>query len=109
MAEYYVKNKYYGASRIYYQNVINNWPDTQLAQKSKARIDEFKDKPAAPTPPFDWLVKLLPAEKHRQPGLSAWRPAACPLAWDRRRPAWERWVAWAPATCRACTSGTTTR
>ena len=46
VAEYYAKNKYYGASRIYYQNVINNWPDTQLAQKSKARIDEYKDKPA---------------------------------------------------------------
>jgi outer membrane protein assembly factor BamD (BamD/ComL family) len=63
VAEYYVKNKYYGASRLYYQNVIKNWPDTQLAQKSQARIEEFKDKQAAPTPPFQWLVNLLPAEK----------------------------------------------
>ena len=63
VAEYYAKNKYYGASKIYYQNVINNWPDTQLAQTSKARIEQYKDKPQSPKPTFGWLVKLLPAEK----------------------------------------------
>ena len=63
MAEYYAKNKYYGASKIYYQNVINNWPETQLAQTSKARIEEYKDKVQSPKPTFGWLVNLLPQEK----------------------------------------------
>jgi hypothetical protein len=62
LAEYYSKNKYYAASKIYYQNVINNLPDTQLAQQSKEKIEDFKDKPGSPTPPFAWVAKILPPE-----------------------------------------------
>jgi outer membrane protein assembly factor BamD (BamD/ComL family) len=62
-AEYYYKNKYYAASRLYYQDVIEKWPDTQLAQTSRTRIGDTKGKPDAPTPPFQWIVDLLPQEK----------------------------------------------
>ncbi len=62
IGEYYYKNKYYTASKAYYQTVVDNWPDTQLAQSAKTKIESTKGKPGLPHPPFDWLVKLLPQE-----------------------------------------------
>ena len=62
IGEYYYKNKYYTASKAYYQTVVDNWPDTQLAQEAKTKIESTAGKPGAPTPPFDWLVKWLPQE-----------------------------------------------
>jgi outer membrane protein assembly factor BamD (BamD/ComL family) len=60
LANYYHRNKYYGASRMYYNNVIKMSPETELAKTSKAHIEEVSDKPDLPTPPFEWLVKWLP-------------------------------------------------
>jgi outer membrane protein assembly factor BamD (BamD/ComL family) len=63
VANYYYKNKYYGAARLYYEGVTTAYPDTKLAQESQAKIDLVKDEPAAPTPPFAWISKILPESK----------------------------------------------
>jgi outer membrane protein assembly factor BamD (BamD/ComL family) len=62
LGEYYSKNKYYAASRIYYAKVVNKWPDTALAQQAKTRIEDDKDKPGAPPKMFAWVDKILPPE-----------------------------------------------
>jgi outer membrane protein assembly factor BamD (BamD/ComL family) len=61
MAEYYAKGEYYGAARHFYEKIAKDFPDTKLAQESRARIEQIKDEPANPTDPFQWLVDLLPA------------------------------------------------
>jgi outer membrane protein assembly factor BamD (BamD/ComL family) len=59
IAEYYHKNKYYAASRLYYGEVARAYPDTKLAMASRTRIDEVKDLPPAPPRPFAWLDKIV--------------------------------------------------
>jgi outer membrane protein assembly factor BamD (BamD/ComL family) len=70
MAEFYAKNDYYGAARHYYAKVIDDYPDTKLAELSRGRVTEFAAEPANPTPPFEWLVDLLPASKKSSPTLT---------------------------------------
>ncbi len=67
MAEYYAQGKYYRASRMYYEKVAKEYPETRLAQESRARLDQYKELPDSPTPPFQWLVNILPASKREGP------------------------------------------
>jgi outer membrane protein assembly factor BamD (BamD/ComL family) len=67
--EYYAKLEYYGAARHYFSKVVHDYPDTKLAQQSRARMDEFTTEPDNPTPPFDWLVKWLPESTKEGPTL----------------------------------------
>ena len=67
MAEFYAKNDYYGAARHYYAKVIDEFPETKLAEMSRDRVTEFKAEPANPTPPFEWLVQWLPDSKKSGP------------------------------------------
>ena len=74
MAEFYAKNEYYGAARHYYTKVVNDFPDTKLAEQSRTKMTEFSAEPANPTPTFQWLVDILPASKKSGPQISI--PAA---------------------------------
>lgn len=69
MAEFYAKNSYYGAARHYFTKVVDEYPETKLAEASRGRLDEFKNEPDNPDPPFEWLVNLLPASKKDGPVL----------------------------------------
>jgi outer membrane protein assembly factor BamD (BamD/ComL family) len=70
MAEWYAKNSYYGAARHYYAKVIDDYPDTKLAEMSKGRVTEYAAEPATPTPPFEWVAKLLPESKKVGPTIT---------------------------------------
>jgi outer membrane protein assembly factor BamD (BamD/ComL family) len=70
MAEFYAKNEYYGAARHYYAKVIDDYPDTKLAEMSKGRVTEFSAEPGTPTPPFEWIADLLPASKKVGPTIT---------------------------------------
>lgn len=70
MAEFYAKNEYYGAARHYYAKVVEDYPDTKLAEQSRTRMTEFSAEPANPTPTFQWLVDILPASKKSGPQIS---------------------------------------
>ncbi len=59
IAEYYFHSKYYAASKLYYTEVADTYPDTRLAQAARDRIEEVKDKPPAPNKPFAWLDKVI--------------------------------------------------
>jgi outer membrane protein assembly factor BamD (BamD/ComL family) len=75
MAEYYAKGKYYGASRHFYAKIVEEYPDTQVAQESRARIEQLKGEPDAPADPFKWLVDLFPESTREGPVL----PKATPV------------------------------
>ncbi len=57
-------------ARHYYAKVIDDYPDTKLAEMSKGRVTEFAAEPATPTPPFEWVAKLLPESKKVGPTIS---------------------------------------
>jgi TolA-binding protein len=65
MAGYYDRKKDYGAAKHYYAAVIQKYPDTELAQKSKDRVAELKGLPDDPTKPLGFLVDLLPESRER--------------------------------------------
>ncbi len=67
MAEFYAKNEYYGAARHYYAKVIDDFPETKLAELSREKVTEFAAEPANPAPPFEWLVNILPVSKKSGP------------------------------------------
>ena len=69
LAEYYAKGKYYGASKMYYAKVSKNYPDTQLAKESRSRMEQIEAEPDNPTPPFEWLVNLMPQSTREGPVL----------------------------------------
>jgi len=69
MAEYYAKGKHYGSSKLFYEKIADDYSETQLAEQARAKIEETKDLPAHPTPPFQWLVDLLPASTREGPVL----------------------------------------
>ena len=69
MAEWYYKGKHFTSAKIYYAEVIKDYPDTRLAQESKSKIDTCRDLPDA-KPPFEWLVKVLPQSKKETPTIN---------------------------------------
>lgn len=68
-AEYYAKGEHYGSSKIFYEKIVKEFPDTQLAQQARTRLDETQGLPDHPTPFFQPLVDLLPASKKDGPVL----------------------------------------
>ncbi len=69
LAEYYAKGKYYGAAKHYYAKVVDEYPETQLAQEATGRIEKYKAEPDTPKQPFEWLVNILPQSTREGPVL----------------------------------------
>lgn len=65
MAQYYDKNHYFGAARFYYQSIIDEYPQTQVAEAARKRLEEIKDLPAQPPDRFGWLNKIINPKKRR--------------------------------------------
>jgi outer membrane protein assembly factor BamD (BamD/ComL family) len=63
MGEYYEKQKYYGSARIYYTELIENYPSTDRAKEARARLDAIKGLPDVPPNHFKWLTDLIPSGK----------------------------------------------
>lgn len=57
--EYYRQKKYYGAARIYYQSVIDEYPGTEKAKEAKARLEELRGLPDEPPKKFAWLTEMF--------------------------------------------------
>jgi outer membrane protein assembly factor BamD (BamD/ComL family) len=63
MAEFYHRNKHYGAVTFYCRRIIKQYPETKTAQLARQRIEEVKDLPPEPPQRMKWLVDLIPAEE----------------------------------------------
>ena len=47
-AEFYAKNDYYGAARVYYASIVKDYPNSNAAQLAQERINSYKDQPDHP-------------------------------------------------------------
>jgi outer membrane protein assembly factor BamD (BamD/ComL family) len=63
MAQYYEKQKYYGAARYYYQGLIQAYPTTQRANDAREKLEALKGLPDEPPNRFKWLTDLFPSSK----------------------------------------------
>ncbi len=63
MAQYYERKGYYGAARLYHEQVKNEFKQTAFAEKAHERLDAVKDKPNVPPPRFTWLSGLFPEQE----------------------------------------------
>jgi outer membrane protein assembly factor BamD (BamD/ComL family) len=77
VAQYYDKKQCYGAARIYYRAIIEDYPNTAAAQQAGARLQEIRDYPDQPPDHFGWLGKLFP--KDDEPARRS--PHNTPLDW----------------------------
>ncbi len=66
VGQYYDKNAYYGSARIYYQAVVDAYPQTKSAQWARRRLEEIKDRPAEPVNHFKWLTYVFEPNKDRR-------------------------------------------
>ncbi len=75
MAKYYDNRKEYGAARIYYQTVIDEYADTSLAAKSKQRITAIAGLPDTPDQSLEWLASVFPDSPPAKPLISRDTPS----------------------------------
>jgi TolA-binding protein len=65
MAKYYDDTKHYRAARYYYAQLIERYPDTELARQSRERIAQISGEPDAPPKRMAWFVDLFPESRER--------------------------------------------
>ena len=63
LGQYYEQHKYYGAARMYYKSVIDDYPSTEKAKEAQARLEAIRDKPDTPPDHFAWLTGLVRVEE----------------------------------------------
>jgi outer membrane protein assembly factor BamD (BamD/ComL family) len=63
--DFYEKTSHYASAKRSYDKVVKNYPETQLAAKAQEHISANADKQQVPTPPLEWLAKIVP-EAHRE-------------------------------------------
>ena len=66
MAEYYGDKKHYGAARQYYAQVLEKFPDTELAGQVRERLADISDEPDEPKQRLPWLLDLVPQSRERK-------------------------------------------
>jgi len=79
VAQYYDKKKCYGAARIYYRAVAEEYPQTGFAEQARARLEEIRGLPDQPPDHFRWLGDLFPDEEPPARSFSK----TTPLGWVR--------------------------
>jgi outer membrane protein assembly factor BamD (BamD/ComL family) len=65
MAERYDSTKHYGAARHYYAQVMEKYPNTELASQARTRVSEISSEPDKPPKRLAWLVDLFPESSER--------------------------------------------
>jgi outer membrane protein assembly factor BamD (BamD/ComL family) len=65
MAQHFDGIKHYGSARIYYARVMNEYPNTPLAEQSKVRLAEIGGEPETPTSIIEPVLEFLPENSER--------------------------------------------
>jgi outer membrane protein assembly factor BamD (BamD/ComL family) len=63
MARFYDGTKNYASAKTYYAEVIDKYPDSQLAQQAKERMTELAGLPDFPEKKLAWIVEAFPKGK----------------------------------------------
>lgn len=65
MAKYYDDTKHFGSARVYYAEVLEKYPNTELAQQARDRLTQIAERPDEPAKKLAWLVDLFPESRER--------------------------------------------
>ena len=65
MAEHYENTGHYGAARIYYAEVLQKYPESQVAAAAKDRLASIGGEPDVPEEPAKWLIDMFPENPER--------------------------------------------
>ncbi len=63
VGRYYDRRHAYGAARYYYRSVLENYPGTQVAVQTRARLEEIGGLPDNPPERFVWLTQWFETER----------------------------------------------
>ncbi|MCE5267887.1 MAG: outer membrane protein assembly factor BamD [Planctomycetaceae bacterium] len=63
IARYYDQHAYYGAAKIYYKSLIENYPTTEKAKEARARMEQIRNEPDEPVNHFKWLTNAFDSKK----------------------------------------------
>ena len=63
LAEYYEQHKYYGAARMYYKSVIDEYPSSEKAKEARVRMEKIRNVPDSPPNYFKWLTDPFGTKK----------------------------------------------
>jgi outer membrane protein assembly factor BamD (BamD/ComL family) len=58
MGQFYDKKQYYGTARLYYEKLLDKYPQTDYAEKARARLEQIKNKPDQPDQ-LDFLKRIF--------------------------------------------------
>ena len=61
IAEFYVTKRYYSSARMYFQLVMQDYPQTKSAVRARERFEEIRDLQDPPDH-FAWLKKIFPED-----------------------------------------------
>jgi len=74
MAEYFEKRGENRAASIYYQNVVEDFGETQLAESALDKTQDLASKPPVPQQRAAWLVDLFPEPRSSKPLIGTAEP-----------------------------------
>jgi outer membrane protein assembly factor BamD (BamD/ComL family) len=63
MGNFYEKKKYYGSAKLYYEKILEKYPQTPVAEKARERLAAIQDKPDQPKSNGFLKAVLKPLEK----------------------------------------------
>jgi TolA-binding protein len=63
MGEYYENRAYYGAAKMYYKSLIDEYPGTEKAKEAKVRLAAIQNKPDTPSGRLKWFTDLFESKK----------------------------------------------
>ena len=71
MAKYFANQGENQAATYYYQQVAENFGDTQFAEMVGPEMNRVKDLPAKPKQQAEWLVNMFPDDKEAKPVIAS--------------------------------------
>ena len=70
MASYFDRRSEYRASRLHYQTIVKEYPETSYLAEARDRLRELDGKPDKPPERLSWLIDLFPREEGVKPRLN---------------------------------------
>lgn len=68
-AEFYERQEFADAARQYYQQIVEDYPNTPVAQRAHAKMAELHNEPGIPPPRFGWISAVFPEERNEMTNM----------------------------------------
>jgi outer membrane protein assembly factor BamD (BamD/ComL family) len=63
MGQFFEARDQFGAARYYYEQVVQAYPGSEMADRCSTRLAAIQAEPAVPPEKLDWLIQYLPESK----------------------------------------------